>query len=63
MGRYFLTPEASMGTPFTCYVCNKQLIEEAEGQYNLKLKCPRCKTEIDLKCRQPLNRSQSEKSG
>lgn len=52
-----------MGAPFLCYVCAKQLVEELEGEYHVRLKCPRCKTEIDLRCRQPLNRSQSEKSG
>ena len=48
MADYFETEAIEGETPFKCYVCNKMLIANVEGEYTLKLKCPRCKTKITL---------------
>jgi phage FluMu protein Com len=41
-------------TPFKCYVCGRMLIVDIEGEYTVKLKCSRCKTEITLKTERAL---------
>jgi DNA-directed RNA polymerase subunit RPC12/RpoP len=43
---YFLTPQMKGEKPFNCYVCGKLLISDIEGEYTLKLVCPRCETKI-----------------
>jgi len=54
MAEYFET-EAIVGeTPFKCYVCNKMLIVDIEGEYTVKLQCPRCKTKIRLETEKSL---------
>ena len=54
MADYFET-EAIVGeTPFKCYICNKMLIVDIEGEYTVKLQCPRCKTKITLETKKAL---------
>lgn len=48
MGKYFESEAIDGETPFKCYVCNKMLITDIQGEYTVKLKCPRCKTKITL---------------
>ncbi len=40
--------------PFRCYVCGKVLLVAIEGEYEIRLNCPRCKTCIVLICRSPI---------
>lgn len=54
MSDYFETEAVQGETPFKCYVCNKMLIANVEGEYTLKLKCPRCKTKIILETEKAL---------
>lgn len=54
MAEYFETEAIEGETPFKCYVCNKMLIANVEGEYVLKLKCPRCKTKITLETEKAL---------
>lgn len=54
MAEYFETEAIEGETPFKCYVCNKMLIANVEGEYTLKLKCPRCKTKITLETEKAL---------
>lgn len=35
---------------FRCYNCGKFMIKDIKGHYELKLTCPRCKTEMNIKC-------------
>lgn len=35
---------------FRCYNCNKLLIKHVVGHYELRLECPRCKAEMNIKC-------------
>lgn len=48
MAEYFETEAIEGETPFKCYVCGKMLIVDIEGEYIVKLQCPRCKTKITL---------------
>ena len=34
--------------PFNCYVCGKMMAVDIQGEYILKLMCPRCHTKITL---------------
>lgn len=54
MSDYFETEAIQGETPFKCYVCNKMLIANVEGEYTLKLHCPRCKTKIQLDTKKAL---------
>lgn len=54
MAEYFETESLEGETPFKCYVCGKMLIVDIEGEYVVKLQCPRCKTKITLECKKPL---------
>lgn len=54
MSAYFNSEAIEGETPFKCYVCNKMLIANVEGEYILKLKCPRCKTKITLETEKAL---------
>jgi hypothetical protein len=60
---YFRTGEIEGEKPFRCYVCNKYLFVHVEGEYVVKLVCPRCKTKIVLECRNPLPNSLVVKHG
>jgi len=39
---------------FRCYNCGKLLVKHITGHYELKLDCPRCKTTIDIKCKEAI---------
>lgn len=54
MADYFETEAIEGETPFKCYVCNKMLIVDIEGEYIVKLQCPRCKTKITLESKKAL---------
>ena len=54
MADYFETEAIEGETPFKCYVCSKMLIVDIEGEYTVKLKCPRCKTKITLESKKAL---------
>jgi phage FluMu protein Com len=54
MADYFESESILGETPFKCYVCNKMLIVNIEGEYIVKLKCPRCKTKITLESEKAL---------
>jgi phage FluMu protein Com len=54
MADYFETEAIEGETPFKCYVCGKMLIVDIEGEYTVKLQCPRCKTKITLESRKAL---------
>lgn len=54
MAEYFETEAIDGETPFKCYVCNKMLIVDIEGEYVVKLQCPRCKTKITLESKKVL---------
>lgn len=42
-------------TPFRCYNCDKLLISSIIGEgYELELKCPGCKCEIYIRCKEPI---------
>ena len=48
MAEFFETEAIEGEKPFKCYMCGKMLLVDIEGDYILKLKCPRCKTKITL---------------
>lgn len=48
MPQYFESSAIEGETPFKCYVCKKMLLVDIQGEYVVKLKCPRCKTKITL---------------
>lgn len=54
MADYFESSEIEGEAPFRCYVCKKTLITDIEGEYTVKLKCPRCKTKITLETEKAL---------
>lgn len=54
MADYYDTPAMEGERPFKCYVCGKMLIVDIEGEYILKLQCPRCKTKITAESKKPL---------
>jgi phage FluMu protein Com len=54
MADFFNTEAIEGETPFKCYVCNKMLIVDIEGEYTVKLQCPRCKTKITLESKKAL---------
>jgi phage FluMu protein Com len=54
MADYFETEAIEGETPFKCYVCGKMLIVDIEGEYTVKLQCPRCKTKITLESKKAL---------
>jgi phage FluMu protein Com len=54
MADYFETEAIEGETPFKCYVCGKMLIVNIEGEYTVKLQCPRCKTKITLETKKIL---------
>ena len=35
---------------FRCYNCGKLLVKHINGNYDIKLTCPRCKAEMNVKC-------------
>jgi phage FluMu protein Com len=51
---YFETEAIEGERPFKCYVCSKMLVVDVEGEYTIKLQCPRCKTKITLESKKPL---------
>lgn len=51
---YFPTPAMEGEQPFKCYVCHKLLITHVEGEYTIKMQCPRCKTKITLESKKSL---------
>ena len=54
MADYYETPQMEGEKPFKCYVCNKMLAVDIQGEYTIKLQCPRCKTRITLETKAPL---------
>jgi phage FluMu protein Com len=54
MGEYFNTPSIEGERPFKCYVCNKLLIVDIDGEYSVRLQCSRCKTKITLETQKSL---------
>ena len=54
MAEYFETEAIEGETPFKCYVCGKMLKVDIEGEYIVKLQCPRCKTKITLESKKAL---------
>lgn len=55
MVSYYRNPSMINGGPFNCPNCNKQLAIKVGGtQYELEMLCPRCKTYIKLKTREPI---------
>lgn len=54
MAEYFNTPTIEGECPFKCYVCGKMLLCDIEGEYIVKLQCPRCKAKITIESRKPL---------
>lgn len=54
MAVHFNTGAIEGATPFKCYVCAKLLLVDIEGEYTVKLKCPRCKTKITLQTEKAL---------
>lgn len=54
MADYYETEAIEGETPFKCYVCGKMLIVDIEGEYTVKLQCPRCKTKITLQSKKVL---------
>lgn len=54
MGKIRHTAEIEGEKEFRCYFCGKQLLQDIAGVCRLKLKCPRCKTQIELMTAQPL---------
>lgn len=54
MAEHFNTPAIDGETPFKCYVCSKMLVVNIEGEYTVKLQCPRCKTKITLETNKAL---------
>lgn len=51
---YFLTPSMKGEKPFKCYVCGKMLVVDIDGEYILKLSCPRCETKMVLQTKNAL---------
>lgn len=45
---------ADASKSFRCYNCGKLLIKHVVGHYELKLDCPRCKTTMDIKCKEAI---------
>jgi phage FluMu protein Com len=54
MANWYYTKEMQGERPFKCYVCGKLLCVSVDGEYQLKLKCSRCKTDITLKTEKSL---------
>lgn len=54
MADYFETEAIEGETPFKCYVCGKMLIVDIDGEYTVRLNCPRCKTKITLESKKAL---------
>lgn len=53
--QYFRRVEMVNGGPFKCPNCNKLLVKKVGGSmYELQLECPRCKTELILRCKEPI---------
>lgn len=63
MAKFNYTDEMKGIKPFRCYVCNKVLLVSIEGEYEVKLNCPRCKTRIVLICRYPVPAELAVKNG
>ena len=54
MSQIRLTGEIQGERPFSCYVCGKVLLVNVQGDYEVELNCPRCKTRIHLTLRTPI---------
>lgn len=54
MADYFETEEIQGERPFKCYVCGKMLVVDIEGEYTIKLQCPRCKAKITVESKKAL---------
>lgn len=54
MANWYYTKEMEGERPFKCYVCGKLLCVSIEGEYKIKLKCPRCKTSIFIETEKSL---------
>ncbi len=52
---YFRTKQMERGGPFHCFNCGKKLTIKVTGtEYELRLKCPRCKTYFFIKCNEKI---------
>lgn len=55
MTEYLRNPAMADNTKsFRCYNCGKLLVKHIQGNYELKLDCPRCKTSIDVRCKEAI---------
>lgn len=54
MGKHSMTEAVEGEVPFKCYVCGKMLAISIEGDYIIKMQCPRCKTKITLETERAL---------
>lgn len=55
MAGYIRTKTMHEGGPFLCYNCGKQLLLGVTGSmYKLKMMCPRCKANINIEMKEPL---------
>lgn len=63
MAKVNFTPEIKGEKEFRCYVCRKGLLLDIVGVCRLKLKCPRCKTLIELTMSEPIPAELQVRSG
>lgn len=55
MSDYFRTEEMMTGGPFKCPNCGRTLAKKMIGSvYNIIFECPRCKTTMDITCKEPI---------
>lgn len=63
MAKLKMTPAIEGEKEFRCYVCNRQLLQDIAGECRLKLKCPRCKTSIEITMTRPLPAALAVRNG
>lgn len=52
---YYRQPGMITGGPFICHNCGKVLSNKLNGShYEVEFTCPRCKTEIKIKCNEAI---------
>ncbi len=61
---YFRAVQMRDGGVFKCFNCNKILARKISGSvYEMEFECPRCHTEIKIRCREPIPIIDEELSG
>lgn len=55
MSNYFRSPEMQNGGPFFCLNCKKKLAVKIRGNCHIEFLCPRCKSFISIKMKEPIN--------